>query len=219
MKSLKLAAVATAALAFAFPLQAQAVDPLWTKTLAHAALVKTWAPEDKTLNVDAVAEDKHDRSKVRSHLKSWDKGKPVYETVQVEPKPVPGKSSRGTSEMSDAGNMSSELMRPDAPVKRTDNQVLHGRSWTMFDVADSKGPIDIALRMWVDPVTGVAHHVESKIHGPLMFDMVLVTTYAPHRIAGSLPERSDFKLKVLVPFVDATVNIANYMENWVPRPN
>ncbi len=219
MKPLKLAAVAIAALSFILPLHAQAVDPLWTKTLAHAALLKKWAPEDKVLNVDAVGEGKHERSKVKAHLKGWDKGKPVYDTVQVEPKPEPGKSTKGASEMSDATNMGSDLMKPDAPVKRTDNQPLHGQNWTIFDVADSKGPIDVTLRMWVDPVTGVAHYAETKIHGTLMFDMVLATIYAPHKVAGSLPERSDFKLKVLIPFVDATVNIVSRMDNWVARPN
>lgn len=219
MKPFQLAGVALAGLAFSLTLHAQGVDPLWSKTLAHAALVKKWAPEEKTLDVDAVSDDKHERSKARSRLTGWDKGKPIYETVQIEPKPAPGKSTRGTSEMSDAVGMSGDLMRPDAPVRRTDNQALHGRTWTTFDVSDSKGPVDVKLRMWVDPVTGVAHYVESKIHGTLMFDMVLATAYAPHKVAGSLPERSDFKLKVLIPFVDATVNIASRMDNWIAKPN
>ncbi|MDB5936725.1 MAG: hypothetical protein JWQ01_4069 [Massilia sp.] len=217
MKPFQLAAIA--ALMLGLPLHAQTVDPLWTKTLAHSALVKKWAAADKTMNVDAVADDKHDRAKVKSHLTGWDKGKPVYETVQVEPKPEPGKSPKGPNEMSNAINMSDDLMRPNAPVRRTDGQLLHGQSWTRFDVAESKGPVDVSVRLWVDPVTGVAHQVESKIRGTLMFDMFLATTYAPHKTAGSLPERSDFKLKVLVPFVDATVNIASRMDNWVPRPN
>jgi hypothetical protein len=220
MKPLKLAALAIAAFSFASPLHAQTVDPLWTKTLAHAALVKKWAPEDKTMTVDAVAEDKHDRSKTKSHLKGWEKGMPVYDTVQIEPKREEGKdSAKGKKAMGDAGNLGDELMRPNAPVKRTDGQLLHGKSWTVFDVAESKGPIDVSVRLWVDPSTGVAHQVESKVHGTLMFDMFLTTEYAPHKQAGSLPERSDFKLKVLVPLVDAKVNIVNRMDNWIARPD
>jgi hypothetical protein len=219
MKPLKFAALAIAAMAFALPLHAQTVDPLWTKTLAHAALVKKWAPEEKDLRIDAVAEDKHERTKVKARLKGWENGKPVYETVQIEPKPEPGKVTRGQNEMNEAGNLGDDLMRMNAPVKRTDNQVLHGKSWTMFDVAESKGPVNVAVRLWVDPVTGVAHHVESKIRGTLMFDMFLATTYAPHKLAGSLPERSDFRLKVLVPFVDAKVNILTSLDNWTARPN
>ncbi|MET0855506.1 MAG: hypothetical protein ABWY27_02040, partial [Telluria sp.] len=133
MKPFKLAAFALAALSLALPLQAQTVDPLWTKTLAHSALVKKWAPEEKTMRIDASGDDKNERVKVRARLKGWDNGKPVYDTVQIEPKPEPGKSSKGQTEMNDANNMTDELMRMNAPVKRTDGQVLHGKSWTMFD--------------------------------------------------------------------------------------
>jgi hypothetical protein len=219
MKLFKFAAVAIAALAWALPLHAETVDPLWSKTLAHAALVKKWAPAEKDLRIDAVAEDKHERTKVKARLKGWENGKPVYDTVQIEPKPEPGKLTRGQNEMNEAGNLGDDLMRINAPVKRTDNQVLHGKSWTVFDVAESKGPVNVAVRLWVDPVTGVAHHVESKIRGTLMFDMFLATTYAPHKLAGSLPERSDFRLKVLVPFVDAKVNILTSLDNWTARPH
>jgi hypothetical protein len=220
MKPFKLAAFAVAAFSIASAPHAQTVDELWTKTLAHAALVKKWAPEDRTMTVDAVADDKHDRARTKSHLKGWENGKPVYDTVQIDPKPEPGKlSGKGKTEMTDAANMADELMRPNAAVRRTDGQRLHGKSWTVFDVSDSKGPIDVSVRLWVDPATGVAHQVESKIHGTLMFDMVLETSYAAHKQAGSLPERSEFKLKLLVPFVDAKVNIVSNMDNWSARPN
>ena len=219
MKPFKLAALALA-FSFALPSGAQTVDPLWTKTLAHAALVKKWAPEDTATKVDAIAEGKRENARTKSHLKGWENGKPVYDTVQIEPPPDTGKpTSKGKNEMSDAASMGENLMRPDAPVRRTDGQQLHGKSWTIFDVAESKGPMDVSVRLWVDPVTGVAHQVESKVHGTLMFDMFMTTAYAPHRQAGSLPERSDFKIKVLVPFVDAKVNIVRSMDNWIPRPD
>lgn len=219
MKPFKLAALAIA-ISFALPSSAQTVDPLWTRTLAHAALVKKWAPEDTMTKVDAVGEGKHENARTKAHLKGWENGKPVYDTVQIEPPPEAGKpTSKGKNEMSDAANMGEALMRPDAPVRRADGQQLHGKSWTTFDVSESKGPMEVSVRLWVDPVTGVAHQVESKLHGTLLFDMFLTTAYAPHRQAGSLPERSDFKIKVLVPFVDATVKIVRNMDNWIPRPN
>jgi hypothetical protein len=218
MIPLKLAAIAM--FCFALPLHAQAVDPLWTKALAHAALVKKWAPEDMAMHVDATGEGKHERVKSKSHLKGWENGKPVYDTVQTEPKEDSGKLNvKGSNDMGDASKMADGLMRPDAPVRRTDGQMLHGKSWTIFDVSESKGPVDVSVRMWVDPLTGIAHQVESKFHGTLMFDMQLTTNYAPHKQVGSLPERTDFKLKVLVPFVDANVKVATTMDNWIPRPN
>jgi hypothetical protein len=219
MNPFKLAAIAVASISFALPLHAETVDPLWAKTLAHADLVKKWAPTDKVTVVDSVDDEKRDKVKLKSHLKAWENGKPVYDTVQVEPKADAGKTAgKGKNEVNDASNMSDNLMRMNAPVRRTDGQQLHGKTWTTFDVAESKGPVDVSLRVWVDPVTGVAHQTVSKIHGTLMFDMLMTTEYAPHPKVGSLPEQMNFKIKVLIPFVDAKVDIVSRMDNWVPRP-
>lgn len=218
MNPFKLAALAIASISLALPLHAETVDPLWTKTLEHAALVKKWAPTDRVTVVDALDDEKHEKVKTKSHLKGWENGNPVYDTVQVEPKEASKAAGKGKIEINDASNMSDNLMRPTAPVRRTDGQQLHGKTWTTFDVAESKGPIDVSVRLWVDPVTGVAHQVESKLHGTLMFDMFMTTQYVPHPKVGSLPEWMDFKIKVLIPFVDAKVDIASRMDNWIPRP-
>lgn len=219
MKPLKLAVLALAALSLSLPAIAETVDPLWLKTLAYAEQAKKWAPEDTTISVDAIADGKHDKAKTRSRLKGWEKGKPVYDTVQIEPRPESGKpSSKGKTEMTDATNMGAQLMRMDAPVRRSDGQLLHGKRWTTFDVAESKGPMDISVRVWVDPATGIIYQSESKVHGMLMFDLFLTTMYAAHPQAGSLPERLEFKMNVLVPFADAKVNIVSNMDHWIPRP-
>ncbi len=219
MKPLNFAALAVMALSFALPAGAQAVDPLWSKTLAHSALVKKWAPADATMTLDAIADGKRDKTKTRSHLKGWENGKPVYDTVQIEPRPQGGKApAKARSEMSDAIHMADQLMRADAPVRRADGQLLHGRRWTTFDVSESKGPMDIGVRVWVDPATGLIHQTESKVHGTMMFDLLLTTSYAPHPQAGSLPDVIDFRMKVLVPFTDARVDIVSRMDHWIQRP-
>lgn len=219
MKPANFAALAVMAVSFVLPASAQSVDPLWAKTLAHSALVKTWAPADATMTLDAIADGKHDKAKTRSRLKGWEKGKPVYDTVQIEPKPQAGKAPpKASSEMTDAIHMADQLMRADAPVRRADGQLLHGRSWTTFDVSESKGPMDIGVRVWVDPASGIIHQTESKVHGTLMFDLMLTTSYAPHPQAGSLPDMIDFTMKVLVPFTDVRVNIVSSMDHWVARP-
>lgn len=220
MKPFKLAVLALAALSFALPLQAQTVDPLWTKTLAHAALVKKWAPEDKLTSIDAAGEGKHGMIKTKAHMKGWEKGAPVYDEVQLEPKLDPGKApGKAKGAMPDGSAMSDELMRPNAAVKRTDGQLLHGKTWTLFQVTQSDGPAEMTLKLWVDPLTGVAHQVESKVHATLMMDALLTTIYAPHPVAGSLPERTDLQLKVLVPFKKMSANIVSDLANWIPRPN
>lgn len=220
MKPFTLAFLAVPAFLSALPASAEVVDPLWSKTLAHAALVKTWAPEDKELSVDTTKDARHESFKTRSHLKAWEKGKPVYDSVQVEPKPGSGNpAAKRKGEMPDVTAMTDALMRPNAPVRRTEGQPLHGKTWTLFEVAESDGPGEMAIKLWVDPQTGVAHQVESKVHGPMMFDAVMTTDYAPHPRAGSLPQRMDLQLKVLMPFKKSTVHVAGSMDNWIRRPN
>lgn len=211
---------AFAALCLSVSLSAQAQpDPLWEKTLAHAAQMKKWAPGEVRLLAESTAEGKNDRTRVQQRLTGWDKGNPVYETTQIEPPPEAGKKpGKSEFDMKGIGEATESLLRLDAKVRRRDNQPLHGKSWTLFEVAQSKGPMDVNVRLWVDPATGVAHQMESTVYGTMMMDMNLVTAYRPHPQAGSLPSRFDFRMKVLVPFVDATVKIASDMERWVPRP-
>lgn len=201
-------------------LHAQPVDPLWSKTLAHAALAKNWAPADKEVSTETVKDGKHETTITRSHLTGWLSGSPVYETAQLEPKREPGKPpARPERDMPDAKSMIDALMRPNAAVRRTDAQVLHGKAWTQFDVVESDGPVDVSIRLWVDPLTGVARQTESKVHGTLLFDAVTTTTYAPHPVAGSLPDRTELQMKLLLPFKKATVHVVSSMANWTPRPN
>ncbi|MFC5462041.1 hypothetical protein [Massilia niabensis] len=205
-------------LSLAAPSQAQA-DPLWEKAVLQAAQMKKWAPGEVQLVAEGTADGKAERTRVRQRLTGWEKGDPVYETTQIEPPPEAGKKpGKSQFDMKGIGEMSEELLRSDAKVRRRDNQRLHGKSWTLFEVDQSKGPMDIKVRLWVDPATGVAHQMETTAHGTMMMDMSLLTAYRPHPKAGSLPARFDFRMKVLVPFVDAGVKIASDMERWVPRP-
>lgn len=194
-------------------------DPLWEKTLAQVAQTKKWAPGEVMLTVDGVGEGKTERTRTRQRLSGWEGSNPVYESVQIEPPPASGKQpGKSQFDMTGIGEATDELLRIDTKVRRTDNQALHGRSWTLFEAAQSKGPMDVTVKIWVDPLTGTPHRMESTVHGTLMMDMVLRTDYRPHRQAGSLPERFDFRMKVLVPFTDARVNIVSEMDKWQLRP-
>lgn len=155
-------------LSLALPARAQ-TDPLWEKAVSHAAQMKNWAPGEVRLLAEATADGKVDRTRVRQRLTGWDKGDPVYETIQIEPPPEAGKKpGKSQFDMKGMGEMSEELLRSDAKVRRRDNQPLHGKSWTLFEVAQSKGPMDVNVRLWVDPATGVAHRMESSVHGTMM---------------------------------------------------
>lgn len=205
-------------LSVALPAWAQA-DPLWEKAVAHAAQIKKWAPGEVQLLAEGTGEGKTERTRVRQRLTGWEQGNPVYETIQIEPPLEAGKKAgKSQFDMKGIGELSEELLRSNAKVRRRDNQPLHGKSWTLFEVDQSKGPMDVTVRLWVDPASGVAHRMETRARGTMMMDMSLLTAYRPHPQAGSLPSRFDFRMKVLVPFVDATVKIASDMERWVPRP-
>lgn len=208
----------TLSFSLALPARAQ-TDPLWEKAVLQAAQMKKWAPGEVQLMAEGTGDGKLERTRVRQRLTGWEKGDPVYETTQIEPPPKAGeKPGKSQFDMKGIGEISEDLLRSNAKVRRRDNQPLHGKSWTLFEVDQSKGPMDVSVRLWVDPATGVAHQMETKAHGTMMMDMSLLTAYRPHPQAGSLPSRFDFRMKVLVPFVDATVNIASDMDRWVPRP-
>jgi hypothetical protein len=135
------------------------------------------------------------------------------------PPPEAGKSTpKGKIEMSDAENMGEQLMRLDAPVRRTDGhlgrqELDHVRPGGIEGACQSVGQVVGRSAHRRRPSGGIegARHTDVR--------HVLTTIYAPHKHAGSLPTRSHFKINVLVPFVDAKVNIARSTDNWIPRPN
>ena len=218
------AAVAAACMALSVQAHAQGQalaqpDPLWQKAVAQAGQMKKWAPAEVQLLTEGTGDGKLERTRVRQRLTGWEGGNPVYETIQIEPPLAAGeKPGKSEFDMKGIGEATDSLLRLDARVLRRDRQPLHGKSWTLFEVEQSKGPMDVKVRLWVDPATGVAHQMESTMHGAMMMDMRLLTAYRPHPQAGSLPSRFDFRRQVLVPFVDASVKIASDMERWVPRP-
>jgi hypothetical protein len=60
--------------------------------------------------------------------------------------------------------------------------------------------------------------METTMHGALTMDASMLTVSKPHPDAGSLPERFELRIKVLLPFAGSTTDVAGEMDGWVRRP-
>lgn len=212
-----IAAAATVLFFIGTVAQAQ-TDPLWGKALAQAAQVRQWEPGALQLTADSIRGGSNMHAQVRQRLIGWDKGEPVYESVQITPPPAQGSQPKGVFDTKIIRKASDELLKPDSKARRIDNQLLQGKSWTLFEAEQSDGPMDVKLRLWVDPASGVAHQMETTMHGALTMDASMLTVYKPHSDTGSLPERFELRIKVLLPFAGTTTNIVGEMDDWVRRP-
>jgi hypothetical protein len=145
-------------------------------------------------------------------------GRAGLRAIQLAPAAAQGSQIKGVFDTKIFRKASEELLRPDSKPRRIDNQLLQGKSWTLFEAEQSDGPMAVKLRLWVDPASGVAHRMETTIHGALTMDASMLTVYKPHPDAGSLPERFELRIKVLLPFAGSTTDIAGEMGGWVRRP-
>jgi hypothetical protein len=216
----RLVSAASVALLFPvlMPVHAQTVDPLWTKALAQVQAAKGLVAQDTELVVDGIKDGKDIKKTIKSHLTGWDKGKPVYTVVDIEPKPDPSKPApKPGSESTNFSSTTDELFQADAPVKRTDGQVLNGKTWTLFEIKKSDGPMDVTMKVWVDPESGVLLRTENHIHGTFMMDMQMNTTYVSQGRA-SVPGKTDMRIEVLIPFKGSKMHVVNNASNWIARP-
>ena len=212
-------AAAAAVLLFVIHPPARArTDPLWEKAVAQAALAGQWAPAVMELTAERVRGGQRERSRVRQRLTGWRQGKPVYASIQVEPLLEPGQQARGGFDMAVVATVADELLKPGTPVRRLDHQTVNGKKATLFEAGQPDGPANAKLKLWVDPASGVAHQLETTMHGPLTVEARMLTVYKPHPQAGSLPQRFDLRMNVLVPFAGAQINVVGDMDGWVRRP-
>jgi hypothetical protein len=198
---------------------APAIDPLWAKVVEQVNLSKQWVAQDIDLQSDADVGGTVRKMHSKSHLTGWEKAKPVYTATQIEPVPDPAHPSKpGDDTNIDFNRLTDLLLAADAPVTRVDDQLLHGRKWALFRAAKSQGPIDIKMQVWVDPVTGLVHHIESHIHVMLTTDMVSNSTFAVQAGAGNQAQQVDSQVEILVPFKHGKIHLTSTNSNWAKRP-
>ncbi|MES2297671.1 MAG: hypothetical protein V4582_11550 [Pseudomonadota bacterium] len=218
MKRLIPAAGAALCLSLFASAHAEPADQLWNKTIAQVTAAKVFVAQDTELVVDGVKDGKDVKKRIKSHLSGWDKEKPLYTVVEIEPKDDPSKpASKTPADGASFSEMTTEMFKPDAKVTRSDGQVLNGKTWTLFQMKKSDGPMDMTMKLWVDPATGSPHKMENHIHGTFMMDVQMNTSYTPQG-GTSVPTRTEMQIEVLIPFKGAKMHLVNSASNWIVHP-
>jgi hypothetical protein len=217
--SLRLASLVLGGL-FVLPLHAADTDPLWTKVVARSAEGKKWIAKDVEMAIEGNHEGKLEKKRFRHEFTGWEKDKPVYKTVMIEPLAEAGKpvGQDGGGQVDSFSALSEELFKIDTKWVRKDGQQIDGKSATLFVVDSTKGPMDVKMQVWVDPANGNIHRLHTHVHGTWMMDMNLNIAYKPHASGLTMPSKTDMKLEVLVPFKGSTMQLTNTTNNWVQRP-
>jgi hypothetical protein len=202
------------------PAHAHTIDPLWKSTIDHVARAKQWIAQDVDLSV-IERKDGRDGAPTRSHarLTGWNGAKPVYEALQSDPPPEPGKAPE--TQQFDANlfvAMGDAMLVEQANVERSDGQSLHGKTWTLFHIAKSKLASKLDLKLWVDPDTGCRHYSEMRVHISLTVDAQINTRYAPHAQGDCLPTQTDIDGASLIPFSGIDLRMVTRPSNWIARP-
>jgi hypothetical protein len=218
MKKLLLAFALSASVHAVAAPAAKPVDPLWAKAVAQVNTMKKWIPEDFDMDVEVNDGDEVTKTKSRSHLTSWEKGKPNYVVKEISSS-KPGKPKDGNLKIDSFTSMAEQIVKEDAPVKRSDNQPLGGKKWTVFQLTESQTGVKIDTKVWVDPQSGALHHMDTVINVPLLADIAMSTAYGDNAEIGVVPKASDISVEIRIPFKSgAKIHMLNTPLNWIKRP-
>ncbi len=214
----RLIATITATAILACPLFAHATDPLWAKVSAQNKELKNWIAQDMETQLDSNSGDRK-HIKMVSHLSGFEKDKPVYQVVSIDPPPAKGKASKEAPNFDSFTAIGSALLADDAPVKRLEDQTLNGKKWAVIEIADSKMGTKVSSRLWVEPESGALHQTELTMRIPLMIAMSIVTKYTSHPTAGVVAEQMEMQGERLTPFTGEKFHVLTRPTNWIARPH
>lgn len=209
-----LAALMAAAVMAASSAVAAAPDPLWVRTVASVDGLRKLVAQDIDVDATETEDGKTERTAVKLRLTGWDKGEPVYAAVG----PDAGKHTELDRGMGSFARLTAGKVTLNAPVTRLDNQMVGGRRLTLFQMAKSKMGYQYALKMWVDPVSGVPQVSETKGAAPLTAEIITITQYAEHPSLGLIETQSDMQMVSKVPFNSGKARLLTKPSNWVARP-
>ncbi len=207
-----------------FSAQAETIDPLWLKTIAHVQELKKWVAQD----IDSVDEANmgSDPSKTvtsKLHLSGWKDKQAVYDTIQISPPADPSKATSNKKPPAIAiGNAIDKLQDlifdPETFPKRQDNQELDGQTWTLFQFEYAQLGQKMAVKVWIDASTGCMYRMESQFHISMMGDGRIHTQFDKDEKNHCFPKQIDEKIDILVPFKNGKMNLKQNPKNWILRP-
>lgn len=202
-------------LSYALPALATDVDPLWTKVIASNKEAKKWAAKDVEQVIHANKNgDPVKTVTIKKQLSGWDKGKPQYTILSMNPPAKDGKEKPKAFDLAEMFEpMESEFFSPKAKVKRSDNQTYNGKPSVVFEVSESAG----TLKIWADPSNGLIQKRVLEMSMPLAFEGNITTFYQVDSSGTSLPSESESNIEVKIPFKKAKVQMKDIYANWVAQ--
>lgn len=207
-----------------FLAQAETIDPLWLKTIAHMQELKKWVAQ----HMDIVAEVSKgsEQSKTvtsKTHLSGWKDKQGVYDTIQLAPPADPNKPKNNkvpaTVTMVNAINeIQASIFDSETIPKRLDNQQLDGESWTLFQFEQAQLGQKIAVKVWIDSATGSIHRMESQFHVSMYGDGTIHTLFENDEHARCFPKQINTKMDIQILFMNGKMNLKQRPRNWILRP-
>lgn len=193
---------------------AAAPDPLWAKTVASYDGLRKIVAQDLAVEVTETEGGKTDHIKDSLRLSGWKKGEPVYTSVN----PDVSKRTEFNAGMGSFDKFTAGRVKIDAAVTRIDNQLMAGKPLTLFEMTKAKGGMKHALKIWVDPVTGVPLLSETKASMALMADLFIVIRYEQDHNLGLVETLTDMTVNSQIPFSSGKSRVLARPSNWITRP-
>lgn len=191
-------------------------DPLWSKVISQNNGIKKWAANEIEQTVVATKDGEASKTiLIKKQFSGWEKNKANYVVTSITPPPAdPSKTPKpfDLSELFSA--MENEVFSTQAAVKRSDGQVLDGKTVVLFEILKS----ETLVKVWVDGNTGAIQKRLVELSVPLSFEGMLLTHYQINSSGQSLPKDTETKLNIKIPFKKAKVEIKDSYSNWTPQP-
>jgi len=151
------------------------IDPLWSKVIAQNNDIKKWAAKD--IEHTVIATKDGDASKtvnIKKQFSGWEKNKANYVILSITPPPSdPSRTPKPFDLAELFGAIESEVFSPKTAIKRSDGQMLDGKSVVLFEIAKS----DTQIKIWVDGNSGAIKKRLVEMSVAFTLEGTLLTNY------------------------------------------
>lgn len=202
------------------PSLAQNQDTLWLKVVTKMKANQQMVPRDVELTMYVTKDEQQSQINIQKRITSWNQHGAVYtnlKTTVVPASPEPKKEMKPFDMKSVMNGISGEIFKPDANVKRTDDVILGGKKWSLFELKEG-GLKKTSMKIWVHPETTQIYQQEIEAYIPMGFDGKMQTFYDLEDEGNNLPVMSKSSGVVLIPFRKMTLSITESYKNWISRP-
>jgi hypothetical protein len=190
-------------------------DPLWIKVVGHQQVLKNWVAKDIEQVMVAQKSDNESKTvKLKKQFSGWEKNKPVYTIVSMEPASSNSEQHKKIPDMMDLFDGSeAQLLSNATKVKRSNGQLVDGKNTVLFESSTS----NMKMKLWVEPESGV--WVKREVEMEIMFTLEgkISTLFQIDASGFALPKSNEIKFNILIPFKKAKVDMIETYQNWLKR--